>query len=356
GNTYEATITLVVGDDEYTKTTVLEQGRPVIAEEPGWIHETASTFESTGAWSGEKAVVADGAIVVSNATFTAATAAPGDAVVTITSTFLFGEPSDDAFETSDRAAITVVPVDGVGRYAVATANGVETNLSVVAETASPVTVMVVMDCWAKKVSYSVDGMALGTYPMAEKADGVSTMRYSGATAVTALDGTYLIERLDTNVAKAGDTEYPTVEEAVQSGKKPIELLWDASWDPTTPGVHTITTNGYDLEIGGDLESSVTDNGDGTITVTVTDGTVHVRAKSITVGETTILVGVDGIKAGRWYALEKTTDLSQGFVLDETTWTSATDLLVGTGELEIAIGENETCAFYQIRESDKDPNP
>ena len=81
GNTYEATITLVVGDDEYTKTTVLEQGRPVIAEESGWIHETASTFESTGAWSGEKAVVADGAIVVSNATFTAATAAPGDAVV-----------------------------------------------------------------------------------------------------------------------------------------------------------------------------------------------------------------------------------------------------------------------------------
>ena len=356
GNTYEATITLVVGDDEYTKTTVLEQGRPVIAEESGWIHETASTFESTGAWSGEKAVVADGAIAVSNATFTAATAAPGDAVVTITSTFLFGEPSDDAFETSDRAAITVVPVDGVGRYAVATANGVETNLSVVAETASPVTVMVVMDCWANRVSYSVDGMALGTYPMAEKADGVSTMRYSGATAVTALDGTYLIERLDTNVAKAGDTEYPTVEEAVQSGKQPIELLWDASWDPTTPGVHTITTNGYDLEIGGDLDHAVTDNGDGTITVTVTDGTVHVRAKSITVGETTVLVGVDGIKAGRWYALEKTTDLSQGFVLDETTWTSATDLLVGTGELEIAIGENETCAFYQIRESDKDPNP
>ena len=89
---------------------------------------------------------------------------------------------------------------------------------------------------------------------------------------------------------------------------------------------------------------------------MTDGTVHVRAKSIAVGETTVLVGVDGIKAGRWYALEKTTDLSQGFVLDETTWTSATDLLVGTGELEIAIGENEACAFYQIRESDKDPNP
>ena len=269
---------------------------------------------------------------------------------------MFGEPSDDAFETSDRAAITVVPVEGAGRYAVATANGVATNLSVVAETASPVTVMVVMDCWAKKVSYSVDGMALGTYPMAEKADGVSTMSYSGATAVTALDGTYLIERLDTNVAKAGDTEYPTVEEAVQSGKQPIELLWDASWDPTTPGVHTITTNGYDLDIGGDLDHAVTDNGDGTITVTVTDSIVRVSAKSITVGETTVLVGVDGIKAGRWYALEKTTDLSQGFVLDETTWTSATDLLVGTGELEIAIGENEACAFYQIRESDKDPNP
>ena len=47
---------------------------------------------------------------------------------------------------------------------------------------------------------------------------------------------------------------------------------------------------------------------------------------------------------------------QDFVLDDSTWTSAADLLAGTGELEIAIGENETCAFYQIRESDKDPNP
>lgn len=120
--------------------------------------------------------------------------------------------------TEPTAKITIGGVDYPGT--VDAENGVATNLTVVAETASPVAVMVVMDCWAKKVSYSVDGMALGTYPMAEKATGVST----------------------------------------------------------------------------------------------------------------------------------------GFVPDETTWTSATDLLVGTGELEIAIGENETCAFYQIRESDKDPNP
>ena len=160
----------------------------------------------------------------------------------------------------------------------------------------------------------------------------------------------------TNAAKAGDTEYPTVEEAIQSGKEPVELLRDATWDPTTPGEYTITTNGYDLDIGGDLEHSVKDNGDGSITVTVTDGAVRVRASSIAVGATTVLVGVEGIKADRWYALEKTTDLAQAFVLDETTWTPATDLLVGTGELEIAIGENEACAFYQIRESDKDPNP
>ena len=356
GNTYEATITLTVDGVDYTKTTVLEQGRPVIAEESGWIHETAATFGSTGAWSGDKAVVADGAIAVSNATFTAATAAPTNAVVTITSTFAFGEASDDAFETSSRAGITVVPVDGVSRYAVLTADGAATNLSVVAETASPVTVMVVMDGWAKKVSYSVNGMSLGTYPMAEKESGVSTMRYTGATDVAALDGSYLLDKLDTNVARAGDTEYPTVEEAVQSGKEPIELLWDASWDPTTPGVHTITTNGYDLKIGGGLSSSVVDNGDGTITVTVTDGTVHVRAKSITVGATTVLVGVEGIKAGYWYALEKKTDLAKDFVLDATTWASAAELLAGTGELEIALDEDEPCAFYQIRESDTEPTP
>ena len=165
---------------------------------------------------------------------------------------------------------------------------------------------------------------------------------------------YLLDRLDTNVARAGDTEYPTVEEAVRSGKEPVELLWDASWDPTTPGVHTITKNGYDLEIGGDLDHSVVDNGDGTITVTVTDGIVRVRARSITVGATTVLVGVEGIKAGRWYALEKTTDLSKPFVLVDSTWTSAAALLAGTGELEIALGEDEPCAFYQIRESDTEP--
>ena len=356
GNTYAATVTLTVDGVDYTKTTTLEQGRPVIDETSGWIHETAATFESTGAWSGDKAAVADGAIAVSNATFTAATAAPSNAVVTITSTFSFGEASDEAFETSSRAGITVVPVEGVGRYAVLTADGAVTNLSVVAETASPVTVMVVMDCWAKTVSYSVDGMSLGTYPMAEKEEGVSTMRYSGATAVTALDGSYLLDWLDTNLARAGGTEYPTVEEAVQSGKKPVELLWDASWDPTTPGSYTITTNGYELVVGGDLSSSVVDNGDGTITVSVTDDTVHVRAKSITVGATTVLVGVAGIKAGYWYALEKTTDLAKDFVLDPTTWTSAADLLAGTGELEIALDENEPCAFYQIRESETEPAP
>ena len=160
----------------------------------------------------------------------------------------------------------------------------------------------------------------------------------------------------TNAAKAGDTEYPTVEEAVKSGKEPVELLRDATWDPTTPGEYTITTNGFDLQIGGDLEHSVKDNGDGTITVTVTEGVVRVRAKSIAVGATTVLVGVEGIKADCWYALEKTTDLAQAFVLDESTWTKGSVLLAGTGELEIAIGENETCAFYQVRESDKEPNP
>ena len=177
-----------------------------------------------------------------------------------------------------------------------------------------------------------------------------------AEVVEALDGTYLLDWLDTNVAQAGDTEYPTVEEAVKSGKEPVQLLWDATWDPTTPGEYVITTNGHDLEIGGDLDSKVADNGDGTITVTVTDGTVHVRASSIAVGATTVRVGVEGIKAGCWYALEKTTDLAQPFVLDEETWASASDLLAGTGELEIALAENEPCAFYQIRESETPPAP
>ena len=282
GNAYEGTITLAVGSANYTKEVPLVQGAAVTDADGDWINETTATFGTTGAWSGDKAEVASGAIAVSNATFTAATAAPNAAVVTVTSSFCFGDPSDEAYDISSRAGITVVEAGGVNRYAVLTANGAVTNLSVVANTASAVEVVVTLDCASNTVAYSVGGVFLGTYPMTSKASGVSTVRFDGPTDVSALEGAYCLDWIDANVAKAGDTEYATLAEAIASGETPVELLWDASWNPTAVGNYTIKTNGYDIAIGGAFAHSLVDNGNGTVTISVTEqsNTVDLRISEV----------------------------------------------------------------------------
>ena len=282
GNAYEGTITLAVGSANYTKEVPLVQGRPVVKEDEVWIDETAATFGTTGTWSGDRAEVASGAIAVSNATFTAGTAAPNAAVVTVSSTFCFGDPSEEAYDISSRAGITVVEAGGVNRYAVLTANGAVTNLSVVANTASAVEVVVTLDCASNTVAYSVGGVFLGTYPMTAKATGVSTVSYDGFGVVTSLEGAYCLDWIDANVAKAGDTEYATLEDAIASGKTPVEMLWDASWNPTAVGNYTIKTNGYDIAIGGAFAHSLVDNGNGTVTISVTEqsNTVDLRISEV----------------------------------------------------------------------------
>ncbi|MCR5751961.1 MAG: DUF2341 domain-containing protein [Kiritimatiellae bacterium] len=268
GNVYEGTLALTVGDEVYTAVVPIVQGTPKLDEDPAWVHESAATLGTTGSWSGDKAQAASGAIAVSNATFTAAKAAPNASVVTVSTTFRFGDPSDEAYDISSRAGITVVEVAGVNRYAVLTANGAVTNLSVVANTESAVEVTVVLDGSANTVAYSVGGASLGTYPMTAKATGVSTVRYVGATDVVSLDGAYRYEGLDSNIAKAGGVEYASVEAAVGSGASPVELLWDANWTPASEGAYVFRTNGHDLAVGGALAHSFADNGDGTVTVTV----------------------------------------------------------------------------------------
>ena len=268
GNAYEGTVSLTVDGVAYTKGVTLAQGTIKVDVNAAWIHETASAFGETGAWSGDKAVVADGAIAVSNATFTAATTAPRASVVTISSTFRFGDPSDEPFDTGSRAGITVVRADGANRYAVLTAAGVATNLAVVADVSAAVTVTVTLDDAAHTVSYSVGGTSLGTYALAERQTGVSTVRYVGPTDVVSLDGAYRFDGLDANLARAGGTEYATVADALASGADPVELLWDASWSPAAAGDYVFATNGHALVVGGSLAYRVTDNGDGTVTMTV----------------------------------------------------------------------------------------
>ena len=349
GNTYEGTITLTVDGVSRTTNVSLVQGAHRVDEDQDWINETASTFGTTGTWSGDRAQVASGAIAVSNATFTAASAAPTAAVVSVTSTFRFGDPSDEPYDVSSRAGITVVEAGGANRYAVLTANGAVTNLDIVANTASAVEVTVTLDCAANTVAYSVGGVSLGSYPMAEKAMGISTVSYDGPAEVSALEGAYRFEGLDCNSAKAGDTEYATFAEAIASGKTPVELLWDASWTPAAVGDYTVKTNGHVLVVGGSLAYLVTDNGDGTITVSVTGGTAPEAptAASVRLVGSTVKVGVAEVSADYWYALEKTTDLSQPFAVDATTWTKGSSLASGTQELSVALDANEPQAFYRV---------
>ena len=283
GNAYEGTVSLAVGGVNRTKDVELVQGTAKVDEDLDWINETAATFGSTGSWSGDKAEVAANVIAVSNATFTAATAAPTAAVVTVTSTFCFGDPSDEAFDISSRAGITVVDVGGVNRYAFLTANGAVTNLTVVANTASAAEVTVTLDGTANTVSYTVDNVLLGTYPMTVKTTGVSTVHYDGLGVVAGLDGAYRFEGIDANVAKAGDTEYATLEEAIASGETPVELLWDASWNPAAVGNYTITTNGHALVIGGEYSHSVVDNGNGSVTITIAEQSNEIDLRISEVG-------------------------------------------------------------------------
>ena len=268
GNTYPASIMLYIGNQFCMKEVTLAQGTLKVDADANWIKESASSFKSTGSWTGDKAAVQSGKISVSNATFTASKAAAKDAVVTVESTFDFAEALDAQPALSARAGIWVVNVGNAYRYAMLKSGGAVTNTTVTASVGSAQKVTVTMDNAAKTVKYEVGGTTLGTYAMTAKSEGVKTVRYLGATDVTALDGNYRFEGLDANLAKAGDTEYATVAEALASGKGPVKLLWDASWTPSEPGDYTVMKDGHELVIGGDLAYTLKDNGDGSITVTV----------------------------------------------------------------------------------------
>jgi hypothetical protein len=363
GEIYEGTATLSVNGVIRTTDVELVQGAPGIDEDEDWINETAETFGSTGVWSGDVAEVADGSIAVSNATFTAGTAAPKDSVVMISTTFCFGDCTDESLDVSARAGIAAVEVGGVSRYAFLTANGVVTNLTVAANISTPVEVTLVLDCVESTVSYTVGGVSLGTHPMTAKNTGVSSVSYLGEGEVASLEGAYRCEVLDTNVAQAGGVEYQTVAEAIASGETPVALLWDASWNPTAVGSYVITTNGHALAIGGTLAWLVTDNGNGTITVAVSSGEIpqpvigsrtgsdELVGLSVVKGEgdddTMYLVIPFAAKAGFTYTLRSSASL----LAPTSEWSAAAGVepisLTADGDAEFRAPMNGTAAFYVI---------
>ena len=349
GKTYAGTVTVTVGGTSYVKEVTFAQGTFVFEERTDWIAESAETFESTGEWSGDKVVVEGGKIAVSNAMFAAKTAAPEGSVVMICSTFDFNDAAEDAFDASARAGIRVVSVGGDRRYAVLTADGAVTNLEVVADVSKPASVTVTLDDAEGTVAYSVNGVSLGSYAMTAAEGGVGSVTYTGETDVESLAGAYRFEGLDANLAKAGGVEYATVAEALAAGAEGVELLWDASWNPSAAGEYAVATNGHLLVIGGSMAWSVKDNGDGTLTVTVTGGSpVPAEPASISVAGTTVTVTVKDSKADLWYALEKATDVAGPYTVDASTWTK------GATALSIALDAGEAQAFYRVVTSASEP--
>ena len=349
GNTYDATVTLSVGDKTYTKSVVLTQGTVKREENASWIAESANAFNATGAWSGEKASVSSGKIAVSNATFTASKPSAAGAKVTISTTLVFNGPSDVALDPAARAGVQVVKAAGVNRYAFLTGNGVVTNTAFTANVSGTVSVKVELDYAKNEVVYTVGGTVYGPFAATAGAKSVASARYVGETSVATLDGAYRLEELDTNVAKVGEVEYATVAEALAAGQGQVQLLWDSAWNPSAEGDYTFDKNGFNLVIGGPLAYSVKDNGDGTVTVTV-GGSVEPEAPaptSVTMAGDSVKIGVENLKSDLWYALEKTTDLTKPFVIDTTTWTKGSEIIGGTKELVIALYGTEPQAFYRV---------
>lgn len=261
----------------------------------------------------------------------------------------FAGAAEDAFDTSKRAGLRIVKVGGINRFAMLTANGVVTNMDFAASAGASSQVQMVLDGANNTVTYTVGRMQLGTYPRKAKQAGVSTVGFTGATDVNSLFGTHYFKGLDSNLAKVAGVEYATVEDAIAANRGQIELLWDSSWNPAFGGDYTIATNGFVLAIGGELAYRVTDNRDGTLTVSVKGGAAPEapEAASVTIVGTSVRVGVADVKANLWYALEKTTDLTKPFTVDSTTWASGAQILAGDKELVIALGGTDKQAFYRV---------
>ena len=68
----------------------------------------------------------------------------------------------------------------------------------------------------------------------------------------------------------------------------------------------------------------------------------------------VRISVAEAQANFWYALEKTTDLTQPFAVDETTWVMGAELLSETKVLEMAIRPEEKSAFYRVIVSTTEP--
>ncbi len=263
-------VTVAVGGVVNTCAVVFEQGAVTRIPSSGWIRETSADVGATGAWSTGPEIRGSSMYFEDGSSFAPSAAMPDSSVAVMTFRGALGGAPDGDFDPDAHAGVKIVDTVLGDRYAFKTAYGVETNMLVEAERGREVEVEVRLDYRLGQAVYTIDGRAFGPYGTVPGAVRTSEIVFGGCGDIESLTGEHEKRELDANLAKAGDTEYATVADAVEAGGSPVRLLWDASWRPEKHGVWTFDFGGHTLDLGdgpADPPIRFIENSDGTTTVT-----------------------------------------------------------------------------------------
>ena len=324
-------ITLSVGEDRYVRTVEVAQGRTVVVEaSDGWIRVGETDVE------GQLAVTPEHP-------------SPDASVVVLRTRLVVGEcDAGEGFTPEDHFGIVLKDIDDVLRYVFRTADGSATNMSVAVDQRQSADIEMVADYGRHMVTYVVDGATNGPYALNPQLKRTSSVHFVGNGRFDFLNGDYEVNALSTNVARIGETEYPTVAAALESGKAgDIVLLWDASLTPVKGVDRVIVVNGRRLVVRGDMLARVIDNGDGTIRVLVMSEE-EIKPAEVRIEGDTIRISVADAKPGFRYGITRTADLGKtSFKVDEQSWVRGEDIISGTGALEVKKSPQVQSEFFKV---------
>ena len=328
GETYVGEVTLTVGEEQLERSVTLEQGRRIVVDaSDGWIREGETE-------------VADSLLV------TPETPAPETAQVVLKARLELGAGAEEGtFDAADQVGVMAVTTQDGTAYLFKTAEGVVTNVSASAEPGAETEVEILADYARRTVRYVIGGETNGPFALPAGAQRANAVNLGGSGNLKYLNGDYEIMGLNTNLAASGGAEYATVAEAVAAGG-PVTLLWDASWVPTEGGDYSFVSNGHELKVGGDLAFEVKDNGDGTLSVTVTGTIEEPVPATIALRGGMVVIGVANPDSKRSYALARAKKLGDEFVPDESTWKTGAEILSGS-LLEASVTPGATSEFFKV---------
>ena len=274
---------------------------------------------------------------------------PDASVVVLRTRLVVGEcDAGEGFAPEDHFGIVLKDIDDVLRYVFRTADGSATNMSVAVDQRQSADIEMVADYGRHMVTYVVDGATNGPYALNPQLKRTSSVHFVGNGRFDFLNGDYEVNALSTNVARIGETEYPTVAAALESGKAgDIVLLWDASLTPVKGVDRVIVVNGRRLVVRGDMLARVIDNGDGTIRVLVMSEE-EIKPAEVRIEGDTIRISVADAKPGFRYGITRTADLGKtSFKVDEQSWVRGEDIISGTGALEVKKSPQVQSEFFKV---------